>query len=93
MSYASPNVKKLLLKVYFQELGEAKQKSIDAESKLAEERLAVVEARRQLEEEIQKFNREKEQKQKQDQNVILGKKNAIGQKARGRISFGIKTKQ
>merc|ERR1712046_442137 len=48
------------------ELGEAKQKLLDAEGKLAEERL--------LEEQKQKFQQEMEQRQKDEQNLILGKK-------------------
>ena len=47
---------------FFKELGEAKQKIVDAENRLAEERLAVVEERRQLEEEKQKFAIERAEK-------------------------------
>lgn len=75
------------------ELGEAKQKLLDAEGKLAEERLQVVEDRRKLEEQKQKFQQEMEQRQKDEQNLILGKKLGSGHKARGKISFAMKMKQ
>ena len=61
-------------------MGEAKQKLLDAEGKLAEERLQVVEDRRKLEEQKQKFQQEMEQKQKDEQNLILGKKLGSGHK-------------
>ena len=50
-------------------MGEAKQKLLDAEGKLAEERLQVVEDRRKLEEQKQKFQQEMEQRQKDEQNL------------------------
>ena len=61
-------------------MGEAKQKLLDAEGKLAEERLQVVEDRRKLEEQKQKFQQEMEQRQKDEQNLILGKKLGSGHK-------------
>ena len=66
--------------MWLQELGEAKQKLLDAEGKLAEERLQVVEDRRKLEEQKQKFQQEMEQRQKDEQNLILGKKLGSGHK-------------
>ena len=63
-------------------MGEAKQKLLDAEGKLAEERLQVVEDRRKLEEQKQKFQQEMEQKQKDEQNLILGKKLGSGHKGK-----------
>ena len=77
-------------------MGEAKQKLLDAEGKLAEERLQVVEDRRKLEEQKQKFQQEMEQRQKDEQNLILGKKLGSGHKGniqkyiRLKFIFGVK---
>ena len=49
-------------------------------SRLAEERLQVVEDRRKLEEQRQKFVSECEQKKKDEQNLILGKRTPSGVK-------------
>ena len=49
---------------------------IDAEGRLAEERLQVVEERRILEEKKQKFESEAKKRAEDQQNLILGKKNA-----------------
>ena len=48
---------------------------IDAEGRLAEERLQVVEERRVLEERKQKFESEAKKRAEDQQNLILGKKN------------------